>query len=94
MNYIEGIGFIAAVLTTTAFLPQVYKTWRTKDVSSLSLPMLFMFFVGIVGWLIYGVLKQSSSMIFANTITVVSAFLLIYFKIKYERINLYTDKLS
>ena len=85
MNYIEGIGFIAAVLTTTAFLPQVYKTWRTKDVSSLSLPMLFMFFVGIVGWLIYGVLKQSPSMIFANTITVVSAFLLIYFKIKYRK---------
>ena len=80
----EIIGFIAALLTTAAFLPQVYKTWKTKDVSSLSLPILLMFFVGIVCWLIYGFLKQSPSMIFANTITVVSSFLLVYFKIKYD----------
>jgi len=84
-NYIEIIGFIAAVLTTAAFLPQVYKTWKTKDVSALSFPMLLMFFIGIVGWLIYGFLKNSPSMIFANSITVISSFLLIYFKIKYRK---------
>lgn len=82
---IEVIGFIAAILTTAAFLPQVYKTWKTKDVSSLSLPMLLMFFIGIIAWLIYGILKSSPSMIFANTITVISSFLLVYFKIKYSR---------
>lgn len=81
----EIIGFIAAILTTAAFLPQVYKTWRTKDVSSLSLPMLVMFFVGIVGWLVYGFLINSPSMIFANTITTISSFLLVYFKIKYDK---------
>jgi MtN3 and saliva related transmembrane protein len=81
---IEIIGLIAAVLTTSAFLPQVYKTWKTKDVSALSLPMLILFFVGIVLWLIYGVYIESLSMIFANAITIVSAFLLIYFKFKYQ----------
>jgi len=40
LGNIEILGLIAAVLTTSAFLPQVYKTWRTKDVSSLSLSML------------------------------------------------------
>ncbi|NNC49974.1 MAG: SemiSWEET transporter [Flaviramulus sp.] len=84
-NQIEIIGFVAAVLTTAAFLPQVYKTWKTKDVSSLSLPMLLMFFIGIAGWLIYGFLINSPSMIFANTITLVSAFLLLYFKIKFGK---------
>ncbi|MGA1226069.1 MAG: SemiSWEET family sugar transporter [Tamlana sp.] len=81
----EIIGFVAAILTTAAFLPQVYKTWKTKDVSSLSLPMLLMFFVGILAWLVYGFLKNSPSMIFANTITTVSSFLLVYFKIKYQK---------
>lgn len=81
----ELIGFIAAVLTTAAFLPQVYKTWKTKDVSSLSLPMLLMFFVGVAAWLVYGALLRSPSIIFANTITIVSAFLLVYFKIKYGK---------
>lgn len=85
MDYIEIIGFIAAFLTTAAFLPQVYKTWKTKDVSSLSLPMLILFFIGISGWLIYGILKNSPSMIFANSITIVSSFLLMYFKFKYGK---------
>ncbi|MDE0597790.1 MULTISPECIES: SemiSWEET family sugar transporter [Dokdonia] len=82
---IEIIGLIAATLTTAAFLPQVYQTWKTKDVSGLSLPMFTMFFVGIVFWLIYGVLKESLSIILANAITVISSFLLLYFKIKYGK---------
>ncbi|SEP72332.1 MtN3 and saliva related transmembrane protein [Hyunsoonleella jejuensis] len=85
LNYMELIGFGAAVLTTAAFLPQVYKTWKTKDVSSLSLPMLILFFIGIVLWLVYGFLKDSPSMIFANSITVLSSMLLLYFKIKYNK---------
>ena len=83
-NCIEIIGFIAAFLTTAAFLPQVYKTWKTKDVTGLSLPMLSMFFVGILAWLVYGLLKDSPSLIFANSITLVSSFILVYFKIKYH----------
>ncbi|MDD7884572.1 SemiSWEET family sugar transporter [Flavivirga sp. 57AJ16] len=85
MNYTEIIGFIAAILTTAAFLPQVYKTWKTKDVSSLSFPMLLIFFVGVLMWLIYGFLKNSTPIIFANTITIVSVFLLVYFKARYHK---------
>jgi MtN3 and saliva related transmembrane protein len=76
---------MAAVLTTAAFLPQVYKTWRTKDVSGLSLTMFLMFFTGIVLWLIYGFLIKSPPLILANGITVVSSFLLLYFIIKYGK---------
>ena len=85
INFIEILGFAAAVLTTAAFLPQVYKTWRTKDVSGLSLTMFLMFFTGIALWLIYGILIKSPSLIFANGITVVSSFLLLYFILKYSK---------
>lgn len=84
-NNIEIIGFGAAVLTTAAFLPQVYKTWKTKDVSALSLPMLIMFITGITLWLIYALYIPSPSMIIANGITIGSSILLIYFKIKYNK---------
>lgn len=84
LDYIEIIGLIAACLTTAAFLPQVFKTWKTKDVSSLSLPMFSMFFLGVIMWLIYGLLIDSLAIILANTITVFSSFLLVYFKIKYH----------
>jgi MtN3 and saliva related transmembrane protein len=85
INYIEVLGFIAAFLTTAAFLPQVYKTWQTKDVSGLSLPMFLLFFTGISLWFIYGFLIDSPSLIFANGITMVSSFILLYFIIKYSK---------
>lgn len=85
LDYIEIIGLCAAVLTTAAFLPQVYKTWKTKDVSALSLPMLALFFVGVLLWLIYGVLLSSPSLILANSITIISVMILFVFKIKYSK---------
>lgn len=84
INNIEILGLIAAFLTTTSFVPQVYKTWKTKDVSGLSLPMFSMFTVGIILWLIYGIYIDSLSIILANTVTVVLSFMLVYFKLKYS----------
>jgi MtN3 and saliva related transmembrane protein len=52
MDFYEALGMVAAVLTTASFLPQVYKTWKTKDTQSLSLTMYVCFFTGIVLWLI------------------------------------------
>lgn len=80
----EIIGLIAAVLTTSAFVPQVYKTWKAKSAESLSLTMYLVFFVGIVLWLIYGIHINSLAMIFANSVTAFLALLLIIFKIKYK----------
>jgi MtN3 and saliva related transmembrane protein len=87
LDSIEILGLIAAALTTSAFLPQVYKTWKTRDVSSLSLSMLLLFFVGIILWVIYGFYIGSLSLIIANGITIVSYALLIFFKLKHA-----TDK--
>ena len=84
LDDIEIIGLCAAFLTTASFLPQVYKTWKTKDVSALSLPMLAMFFAGVVLWLTYGLLLESPSLILANGITTILVLLLAIFKIKYR----------
>jgi len=82
-NY-EIIGLLAALLTTASFLPQVYKTWKSKSADSLSLTMYLVFFVGIILWLIYGIHLKSLSMIIANSITAVLSLLLIIFKLKYK----------
>jgi len=85
LDKIEIIGLIAAVLTTAAFLPQVYKTYKSKDVSSLSMPTLLLFFVGIILWFIYGIFIESFSLMMANGITIGSYALLIFFKFKYAK---------
>tara|TARA_B110000003_G_C16488937_1_gene472655 strand:- start:154 stop:423 length:270 start_codon:yes stop_codon:yes gene_type:complete len=85
INNIEVIGLVAATLTTYAFLPQVYKTWKTKDVSAFSLPTFSLFFIGILFWLVYGVYMESLSMILANSITLLSSFTLLVMIFKYRK---------
>ena len=65
----EYIGFFAAALTTAAFLPQAYKIWKSKTADGLSLSMYTLMCLGILSWLIYGVLIQSPSVIVANCIS-------------------------
>ena len=84
IDNVEIIGFVAAVLTTSAFVPQVYKTWKSKSAESLSLTMYLVFFVGIILWLIYGIHINSLAMIFANSVTAFLALLLIFFKLLYK----------
>lgn len=84
VDQIEIIGLIAGVLTTTAFVPQVYKTWKSKSAEGLSLTMFLVFFVGIILWLIYGIYIQSLAMILANAVTGILALMLILFKLRFK----------
>jgi len=71
---VELIGFLAATLTTGAFVPQVYKTFTTRSAEGLSLAMYSCMFVGILLWLLYGIKIQSLSVIVANIVTGILAF--------------------
>jgi len=65
----EYIGFFAATLTTSAFLPQAYKIWKSKTTDGLSLTMYTIMGLGTMSWLFYGVLIESPSVIVANCIS-------------------------
>ncbi|MCT4700008.1 SemiSWEET family sugar transporter [Tenacibaculum haliotis] len=84
MDFYETLGLLAATLTTASFLPQVYKTWKTKSTEGLSLVMYSVFFIGIVLWLIYGIHLKSIPMILANSVTAISSLFLVIMKIKYK----------
>jgi MtN3 and saliva related transmembrane protein len=66
---VELLGFIAATLTTGAFAPQVWKSWRTRSVRDLSPLMILAMGTGNMAWLAYGVLTNSMPLIVANIIT-------------------------
>ena len=83
MDSFEIVGFIAAFLTTSSFVPQVYKTWKTREVEDLSLVMYLAMFLGVTLWLVYGIHIKSPSMIAANTVTLILVFMVIFFKLKY-----------
>jgi len=69
MTLVDGLGYAAATLTTASFLPQAWHTFRTRDVSGISLAMYSVFTVGIAGWLVYGLLLQAWPIVAANVIT-------------------------
>ena len=82
---IEIIGFMAAIFTTSAFVPQVYKAWKTKDVEAISLTMFVVMFIGVLLWLIYGFYIKSLSMVVANIMSSILSLTIIVLKIKHKK---------
>ena len=68
----EIIGMMAGTLTTCAFLPQVFKTIKTRSTGDLSWTWLVMMSCGVFLWLVYGIFMNSISLIVSNAITFVS----------------------
>lgn len=81
---IDLIGYLAAILTTTAFVPQAYKIWKTKSAQGVSLTMYLIMFTGVSLWGTYGFLIQSYPIILANFITASLLIMIIYFKVKHK----------
>nr|WP_298366387.1 SemiSWEET transporter [uncultured Lutibacter sp.] len=78
------LGFLAAILTTAAYVPQVYKTWKTKSAGNISLTMYLVMVSGVILWLVYGIYLNSIPMIFANIITLILTGIILLFKLKYK----------
>lgn len=78
------IGSLAAVLTTASFIPQAWHTFRTRDVSGISLGMYSLFTVGVALWLVYGVLLMAWPIIIANVITTSLALAILLMKLRYR----------
>jgi len=76
------IGYIAASLTTFAFLPQAIKVVQTKKTEGISLWMYIIFTLGVAFWFIYGLLQNIFPIIIANAITLVFASVILIFKLK------------
>lgn len=83
MTLTDLIGYCSALLTTIAFVPQAHKSLKTRDLSGISLPMYSMFSLGVLGWLVYGILIVSWPIILANCVTLVLACTVLYLKIKH-----------
>ena len=80
----EAIGYSAAVLTTVSFVPQVWHTWRTRDVGGISLPMYLVFATGVFLWLVYGVMAGAWPIVVANAITLALALAILAMKARWD----------
>lgn len=83
--WFDVLGFLAAVLTTASFLPQVWHTWKTHDVSGISLGMYSVFTAGITLWTVYGFHLGAWPIIISNGITLLLACCILVMKIRFSR---------
>jgi MtN3 and saliva related transmembrane protein len=79
------LGYAAAFLTTVSFVPQVWRTFRTHDVSGISLRMYSIFTAGIAVWLAYGIVLKETPMILANSVSLVLACAVLVMRLRYAK---------
>ncbi len=78
------IGFFAAFCTTIAFLPQAIKVYKTKSTKDISLLMFLIFTIGVLSWLIYGLIINDWPVILANSVTLILSFFILIYKLRYK----------
>ena len=84
LNQIDNlIGALAATLTTIAFVPQAWMTWKSKRAEGVSLGMYSIFTTGVAMWLLYGVMIGAWPVIIANVFTLILALFILVMKLRF-----------
>jgi MtN3 and saliva related transmembrane protein len=81
MALIAKIGLIAALLTTAAYIPQAYKSIRTRSMGDLSVVTFSMLFAGSILWFIYGLYIHDSPIMLAYGITATLSGIIFFLKV-------------
>ncbi len=81
---ITHIGLLAGALTSAAAIPQVVKSYRTRQLRDVSIWQPVLLNVGMTLWLVYGVSIHDLPLIAANSFSLFCYTLLIAMKIVYR----------
>jgi len=79
------LSFIAVILTSSQFIPQVIKAFKTKKVKDVSLITFIITFIAALLWAIHGIYRVDYAIIIANSIVFISSVFMLLFKYKYNK---------
>lgn len=80
---IEILSFAAAALTSLCWLPQAWRTLRTRDTRAISLWTQSLLALGTALWLTYGVQIGSAPVVVANALTLLLVLLILSMKLRF-----------
>lgn len=83
MNLTTLIGAMAAILTTSAYIPQVIRIFKTRETKDISLLMYIILTTGIFLWLVYGLILRDTPIIAANGLTFIFSIIVMALKLKH-----------
>ena len=79
------VGIIAAVCTTSGFIPQIIRGLRTKRLDDVSPVMCMLLIFGLSLWLSYDIHIEDMIIIVANAFGVLFSTIIITLRFKYMR---------
>lgn len=82
-DYSELIGYVAACMTTAAFIPQAWLTWKSRSARGISLGMYSVFVGGVALWIVYGALAGAWPVVIANVVTFILAAFILIMKLRF-----------
>ena len=83
MQFFDSLGLLAGFCTSVAFVPQVLQVYRNRSAKDISLGMYLIFVVGVILWLVYGIMAQAWPVIIANAVTLLLAGCVLLMKLKW-----------
>ncbi len=84
MEWQEILGLIGGFFTTTSLIPQVWRLYHLKSAREISLTFNIFFAIGVIFWLVYGIVLNLPAVIFWNAITIVLVSSMLFAKLKYN----------
>ncbi len=84
-GYIQLVGIVAGIFTSSSLMPQLIKTFKTKTAEEISLMMLITLMLGIGLWIYYGILRKDLPIIVTNGFSFTLNIILIVLRIKYKK---------
>ncbi len=81
----ETFGWIASVLTTLIFIPQIVKAFKTHLTNDISMLMMILAVLGNGAWLIHASLTGNTPLIVCALLIIIMSLVLIVFKYNNEK---------
>ena len=82
---IDDLGYVAALLTTAAYVPQLVRVIRLHSARDISLPTFLMFALGVFFWLLYGLYTGSMPIILCNAANLFLSMSIVFLKLRFDR---------
>jgi MtN3 and saliva related transmembrane protein len=81
----EALGYIAGLFTLIGYLPQTFKTIRTKRARDLSLPTFSIICASALLWTAYGLSKNEPAIWITNSVVAICTMAILATGIKSRR---------
>ena len=84
MRLSELLGYLGSLCSIGSFIPQLFKTLKTRSAKDLSIWMLVIFLAGNLFWFWYGILLAAPAIIITNGSLGVMVLIILLVKLRYS----------